>query len=260
MELEIRRFPCLSDNYGFLVHDVESGETAAIDTPDAARYLAEAEAAGWRITQVWNTHWHADHAGGNLAIKNATGAVITGPAGEAGKIPGLDRLVDEGDKVSLGRFKARVYDAPGHTNGHILYRFDDENVAFVGDTIFAMGCGRLFEGTPAQMTDSLSKIAAWPDETRLYCAHEYTLANGRFALSVEPGNEALKRRMDQVQAARARGEPTVPTSVALEKATNPFLRSDSAELQNMLGMSGRDPVDVFAETRARKDRFRPLTR
>ncbi|GAB4522792.1 MAG: hydroxyacylglutathione hydrolase [Amphiplicatus sp.] len=255
MPIEIRQFPCLSDNYGYLARDVETGAVAAIDTPDPAAINAALDKEGWRLTHILNTHWHPDHAGGNLALKEKWGCEIIGPRGEAAKIPGLDRMVGEGDVVSLGASKARVRDTPGHTLGHIVYHFEDDRAAFVGDTIFAIGCGRLFEGTPAQMWDSLSKIAAWPEETRLYCAHEYTQANARFALTVDPHNRALTERAAAVDRLRAQGLPTVPTTVALERATNPFLRARDEKLQAALGMTGADPVSVFAEVRRRKDRF-----
>lgn len=253
--IEIRQFPCLSDNYGYLVRDRETSDVAAIDTPDADAIDAALAREGWRLTHIFNTHWHPDHAGGNLALKEKWGCRIIGPRGEATKIPGLDALAGEGDTVSLGASKARVLDTPGHTLGHIIYHFADDHAAFVGDTIFALGCGRLFEGTPEQMWDSLSKIASMPDDTALYCAHEYTQANARFALSVDAGNDALAARAKTIDALRARGAPTVPSTVAMERATNPFLRARDPDLQASLGMSGADPVAVFAEIRKRKDRF-----
>ncbi|MEQ8936484.1 MAG: hydroxyacylglutathione hydrolase [Amphiplicatus sp.] len=255
MPIEIRQFPCLSDNYGYLVRDHETGGVAAIDTPDADAIDAALAREGWRLTHIFNTHWHPDHAGGNLALKQKWGCCIIGPREEADKIPGLDDAVGEGDIVSLGASRARVHDTPGHTLGHIVYHFADDRAAFVGDTIFALGCGRLFEGTPAQMWDSLSKIESMPDDTALYCAHEYTQANARFALSVDAGNDALAARAKTIDALRARGAPTVPSTVATERATNPFLRARDPGLQAALGMSGADPVAVFAEVRKRKDRF-----
>lgn len=231
MSLEIIRIPVLSDNYVWLVHEAESGETMAVDPAVAPPVLAEAEARGWKITQIWNTHWHPDHTGGNAEIKAATGCIITGPAAEAERIPTLDVLVKEGDIVALGKVKAQVLDVPAHTAGHIAYHFATEQAAFVGDTLFAMGCGRLFEGTAEQMFSNMRKLEALGDETRVYCAHEYTQSNGRFALTVEPDNQALIDRMAQVDAMRERGESTVPTSIALERATNPFIRAGSvAEL------------------------------
>ncbi|KCZ92264.1 hydroxyacylglutathione hydrolase [Hyphomonas johnsonii] len=251
---QIHQFPCLNDNYGFLAHDSTSGETAAIDTPDAQKYLAEAAARGWTITQIWNTHWHPDHAGGNLAIKEATGCTITGPAGEAAKIPGLDRAVSTGDTASLGAITAHVIDVPGHTLGHIAYHVPSESIAFVGDAVFALGCGRVFEGDPEMMWDSLSRLKALPPETALYCAHEYTASNAKFAVTVDPGNAALAAYVNEIKDKRARNEWTVPTGLARELATNPFLRADDPALQAAMGHPG-DPVATFAEIRGRKDRF-----
>ena len=231
MGLEIVAVPAFADNYMWLVHDRESGETAVVDPGDAAPVLSAAQARGWHIGQVWNTHWHPDHTGGNAEIKAATGCRITGPAAEAVRIPTLDVLVAEGDTVMLGDVAAQVLDVPAHTAGHIAFHFADDQAAFVGDTLFAMGCGRLFEGTADQMFANMRKLEALGDDTAIYCAHEYTLSNGRFALSVEPDNAALVERMAKVTAMRERGEPTVPTSIALERATNPFMRAASvAEL------------------------------
>lgn len=229
MPLEIIRIPVLSDNYVWLVHEPDSRETMVVDPAVAGPVLAEADSRGWRITQIWNTHWHPDHTGGNAEIKAATGCVITGPAAEAARIPTLDVLVAEGDTVSLGAITAKVLDVPAHTAGHIAFHFVTEQAAFVGDTLFAMGCGRLFEGTADQMFGNMRKLEALGDDTRIYCAHEYTLSNGRFALSVEPDNVALVERMAMVTAMRERGEPTVPTSISLERATNPFMRAASVE-------------------------------
>lgn len=239
MALEIIRIPVLSDNYVWLVHEPVSGETMVVDPAVAEPVLAEAEARGWTITQIWNTHWHPDHTGGNAAIREATGCTITGPAAEAERIPTLDRTVAEGDVARLGAIEAHVLDVPAHTAGHIAFHFPAEQAAFVGDTLFAMGCGRLFEGTAAQMFANMRKLEALGDATRIYCAHEYTQSNGRFALTVEPDNAALVARMEQVNAMRERGEPTVPTTIALERATNPFMRAGS--------------VDQLAARRAAKD-------
>lgn len=252
--LEIHQFPCLSDNYGYLVHDPVSGETAVIDTPDADRILSEAKSKGWTITQIWNTHWHPDHTGGNLKIKEETGCVVIGPAGEEEKIPGLDRAVTEGSLVNLGTHAARVLDLPGHTLGHCAYSMEDDGLAFVGDTLFALGCGRLFEGSAEQMWESLSKLKALPEDTTIYCAHEYTAANAKFAATIEPENKDLSAYSERVTELRSQNKPTVPTTLSAELAANPFLRADVPELQDAMGHSG-DAVATFAEIRKRKDNF-----
>ena len=240
--LEVVRIPALADNYIWLVHDAESGETVVVDPAEAAPVLAEAERRGWRIGQVWNTHWHRDHTGGNAEVKAATGCTITGPAAEAAKIPDLDALVGEGDTVRLGAHEARVLAVPGHTAGHVAFHFADAGLLFVGDTLFAMGCGRLFEGDAAQMFANMQAFAAMPDDTRVYAGHEYTASNGRFARSVDPDNAALAERMTAVDAARLAGEPTLPTTIAQEKATNPFMRAaDAAALAGL-----RAAKDAFA--------------
>ena len=240
--IEIVRLPVLSDNYVWLAHEPVSGETMVVDPAVAAPVLEAADARGWRITQIWNTHWHPDHTGGNAEIKAATGCTITGPAAEAARIPTLDRTVQEGDRVGLGSVEAEVIDVPAHTAGHIAYHLPSEQVAFVGDTLFAMGCGRLFEGTAEQMFANMQRLAALPGETQVYCAHEYTLSNGRYARVAEPDNAAIAQRMAEVEAARQRGEATVPTTIALELATNPFMRAQNAA--------------ELAERRATKDSFR----
>ena len=227
--LEIVRIPVLSDNYVWLVHEAQSGETLVVDPAVAAPVLAAAEERGWTITQIWNTHWHPDHVGGNAEIKAATGCVITGPADEAARIPTLDVHVRGGDVVQLGDVRATVIDVPAHTAGHIAYHFATAQAAFVGDTLFAMGCGRLFEGTAAQMYDNMRKLEALGDNTAIYCAHEYTLSNARFAVTVEPDNADLAARLADVIALRERGVATVPTTIALERATNPFMRAVSVE-------------------------------
>jgi hydroxyacylglutathione hydrolase len=240
--VEIVRIPALSDNYIWLVHDSLSGETVVIDPAEAAPVLAEAEARGWPIGQIWNTHWHPDHTGGNAEIKAATGCTVTGPTGEAARIPTLDRQVAEGDTVHIGAHEAQVMEVPAHTAGHIAYHLAEDSILFPGDTLFAMGCGRLFEGDAAQMHSNLQRFAALPPETLVYCAHEYTLGNARFALTVEPDNAALRQRAAAVEAARAAGEATVPTTIALERDTNPFMRAASAQ--------------ALAELRLAKDNFR----
>jgi hydroxyacylglutathione hydrolase len=229
--LDIVRIPVLSDNYVWLVHDPASGATMVVDPAVADPVLDAAKARGWTITDIWNTHWHPDHTGGNAAIKEATGCTITGPAAEFARIPTLDVQVRGGDTVRLGNHVASVWDVPAHTAGHIAYHFADDAAIFVGDTMFAMGCGRLFEGTAEQMFANMQKLATLDDATRVYCAHEYTLSNARFAMTVEPDNDALAARLAAVEAARAAGEATVPTTIGAERATNPFLRArDAADL------------------------------
>jgi hydroxyacylglutathione hydrolase len=251
--IEIRQIPCLKDNYGYLAHERGSGETATIDTPDARAILTAAAEAGWRITQIWNTHWHPDHAGGNAEIVAATGARVIGPAEIAKIAAAPDRQVGDGDRVFLGAAQARVIEVGGHTLGHIAYVFDQANIAFVGDTLFALGCGRLFEGTAEQMWESLAKLCALPPETTLYCAHEYTQSNARFALSVDRQNAALRARAAEINRLRAAGQPTVPMTLADELATNPFLRAPA--LKAGLGLAGRPDWEAFGKLRAMKDAF-----
>ena len=238
--MEIVAVAAFSDNYLWLVHDTASGDTAVVDPGDAPPVLAEAGRRGWTITQVWNTHWHPDHTGGNLAIKDATGARISAP--EAENIVGRDVALKEGDEVRLGRHVGRVIEVPGHTSGHIALIFDEERVAFVGDTLFAMGCGRLFEGTPEQMYRSLKRLISLPENTKLYCAHEYTLSNALFAAHADPGNAAIADRLERTRQLRDDGQITVPTTVAQERETNPFVRATD--------------VDEFARLRKAKDSFR----
>ncbi|MEQ1641264.1 MAG: hydroxyacylglutathione hydrolase [Novosphingobium sp.] len=251
--LEIHQFPCLSDNYGFLIHDPVSGETACIDTPDADAYLREAGKRGWQISQIWNTHWHPDHAGGNAAIKAATGCKVIGPAEveKLGTAP--DRTVKHGDTVMLGEWDAAVIDVGGHTMGHIAYHLPDAETAFVGDALFALGCGRMFEGTPDQFWASLSRLKALPASTCLYCAHEYTQSNARFAVHADPDNAVLAAYCAAIDQAREAGKPTVPFALARELATNPFLRADDQAMQARWG--GGDAVATFAALRAAKDSF-----
>jgi len=251
--LEVHQFACLNDNYGFLLHDPASGGTACIDTPDAETCLREADTKGWRITQIWNTHWHPDHAGGNAAIKAATRCTITAPAVDAPKIAGVDRTVKQGDRVALGEWTAEVIDVGGHTMGHIAYHLPAAGIAFVGDSLFALGCGRMFEGTPPQFWASLSRLKALPPETTLYCAHEYTQSNARFALHADPDNVELQLYSSEVDQRRARGEPTVPMPLARELATNPFLRADDEDIRNRWG--GTNPAETFSRLRAAKDAF-----
>jgi len=253
--LEIVQIPVLQDNYLYLIHDAASGDTAIIDPAVEDPVVAELDKRGWALTHIFNTHHHWDHTGANLALKERFGLQIIGPAAEKDRIPGIDVCVDEGDTVKLGTHCADVYFVPGHTSGHIAYHFADADALFCGDTIFSMGCGRLFEGTPKQMWASISKLMRLPDETRLYCAHEYTTANGNFALSIEPKNVALIARMKEVATLRADNKPTVPTTMGLEKTINPFMRPMSEEIQEMVGLPGAALADVFAEVRKRKDNF-----
>jgi hydroxyacylglutathione hydrolase len=239
--LTVSAVPVLTDNYVWLIHNGETGETAAVDPSVAEPVLDAAAANGIKITQVLNTHWHPDHTGGNKGIKAATGAPITAPA-EARKVSEVDHIVAEGDRVTVAGAEAVVWDIPAHTAGHIAYYFKDERMIFVGDTMFAMGCGRLFEGTAEQMYANLQRIAALPEDVRIYCGHEYTLANARFAAHAEPGNAAIKERMARAQAQRDAGEITLPTTVAEERETNPFVRATDAQ--------------AFAHLRAEKDSFR----
>jgi len=234
-DLEIAMFPCLSDNYGFLIHDPVSGLTAAIDTPDPDEISRQCEARGWNLTHIWNTHHHFDHTGGNMALKDKWGLEIIGPARDAARISGIDRSVDGGESFLFGEHKIEVLDTPGHTKHHNVYYVKSAQAAFVGDTIFVLGCGRLFEGTAQQMYDSLAAICALPEDTRLYCAHEYTLSNARFAITV------LKAYIAHAKALREQNLPTVPTTIAAEKASNPFVRAASAE--------------SLGEIRAAKDSF-----
>lgn len=253
--LEIAQIPVLQDNYLFLIHDPASGETAIVDPAVEEDTVAALEARGWTPTHIFNTHHHWDHTGANLALKERYGLQIVGPAADRDRIPGIDVAVGEGDQVHLGEHAADVFFVPGHTTGHIAYHFADDSALFCGDTLFAMGCGRLFEGTPDEMWSSLAKLMALPDETQVYCAHEYTMSNGKFALSVDPANDALKARMAEVERLRAQDIPTVPTNIGLEKATNPFLRPMDESLQETVGMLGAPLPAVFAEVRKRKDNF-----
>lgn len=258
MALQVHQFACLSDNYGFLLHDPESEETVCIDTPDAEAYLREAGKKHWQITQIWNTHWHPDHAGGNAVIKAATGCRIVAPAAEADKIEGIDQTVRQGDVVQIGDWEAHVIDVGGHTNGHIAYHVPGACLAFVGDSLFSLGCGRMFEGTAPQFWASLSRLKALPPETLLYCAHEYTQSNARFALHADPENERLQRYAAKVDACRAEGKWTVPTNMARELAANPFLRADDPGLQARWADKGGkigDAVATFAALRSAKDSF-----
>lgn len=254
-QLEIHQFPCLSDNYGVLLRDPDNGVVASIDAPDAAAVEAALKEKGWQLTHILVTHHHWDHTQGNEALKAATGCTIIGPQGEADKVPGIDTKVGEGDTFKFGSFDVEVAETPGHTAGHIIYHIPAAKAAFVGDTLFAMGCGRVIEGSMEQMWGGVEKVAKLPADTALYCGHEYTIANAEFAMSVEPGNAALQKRLAAVKALRAAGKPTLPTTVAEELATNPFIRVDSAEIRANVGLEGASDAEVFAEVRTRKNNF-----
>ncbi len=256
MALIIEQFPARSDNFAVLIHDTASGLTAAIDAPEEAPIRAKLEEKGWRLDHIFVTHHHGDHTEGIAGLKASFDATVTGPAAEAETIPGIDKMVSEGDTISFGEIELRVLETPGHTSGHITFWLPSELVAFVGDTLFAIGCGRVIEGTMPMMWASLEKLLALPDDTRVYCGHEYTQANARFALTIEPDNADLVARAREVDALRAAGKPTLPTTMALEKATNPFLRVGEPGIRATLGMEDASAADVFGEIRRRKDNFR----
>ncbi|MFN3744360.1 MAG: hydroxyacylglutathione hydrolase [Hyphomicrobiaceae bacterium] len=252
--LEVHQFICRSDNFGVLLHDPETGATASIDAPEAAAIRRELANKGWRLTHILVTHHHGDHTEGIAPLKSETGCKVIGPKAEAAKIQGLDELVAEGDTFELAGHRVNVIDTPGHTAGHISYVLPDQNMAFVGDTLFVMGCGRIIEGDPEMMWHSLQKIARLPKSTDLYCGHEYTVANAQFALTIEPGNEKLIERTAQVTAMRARNALTQPTRVDIELETNPFLRPHVPAIRERLGMKDKKDWEVFAEIRERKNR------
>ncbi len=256
MALTIEQFTCRSDNFGVLVHDPVSGLTAAIDAPEEAPIRAHLAQKGWRLTDIFTTHHHGDHVEGNLGLKADFGCTITGPAAEADRIPGIDKRVAGGDIFMFGGVDVHVIDTPGHTLGHVCYWLPSEGVAFVADTLFAMGCGRVFEGTPETMFASLEKLRALPAETIIYCGHEYTETNARFALTVDPHNADLLARYEAVKTARAAGHATLPTTIALEMKTNPYFRADDPAIRKLLGMEQASAAAVFAEIRARKDAFK----
>ena len=254
-QLEIEQIPVLSDNYVYLVHEPRAAVTGVVDPAVAEPVLERLGARGWTLDWILSTHHHADHTGGNLALKQATGCRIAGPKADAARIPGIDLGLAENDRFQFGEVEAQVFETPGHTSGHISYWFADAKALFCADTLFSLGCGRVFEGTPAQMWSSLSKLAALPDDTLVYCAHEYTKSNARFALSVDPDNPALKERAAEVDRQRAADQPTVPTRLSAERAANPFLRVRDPAIRAKLGMASASDVDVFAEIRRRKDNF-----
>lgn len=255
MSIEIRLLPVLNDNYIFILHDAACNCTAVVDPALPEPVLDVLKQQGWGLDLILCTHHHGDHTGGTLALKQATGAKVIGARNDAARIPGLDIAVGDGDRFEFGSETVEVLEVPGHTSGHVAYWLAGSGAVFCGDTLFALGCGRMFEGTPQQFWHSLSRLRALPDATRVYCAHEYTASNARFALAIEPGNDALITRADQVMSARERSEPTVPSTIALEKATNPFLRADLPALAQAMDKVGAPPWQIFAELRARKDRF-----
>jgi hydroxyacylglutathione hydrolase len=254
--LKIEIVPALSDNYNFLLTATGSDAVGIVDPSEAAPIVAALERRNLRLTHILNTHHHRDHIGGNEELRARYGATIVGPKSETARIPGMDVLLGDGDFYEFGGRRAEILFVPGHTTGHIAYWFKDDDALFCGDTLFSLGCGRLFEGTPAEMWKSLTRLRALPPETRVYCAHEYTMSNGKFALTVEPENDALRARMEDVVRLRAAGLSTIPTTIGLERATNPFLRADAPELQTAAGRLGEDPVAVFAAIRQAKDSFR----
>jgi hydroxyacylglutathione hydrolase len=255
MSMEIVTVPCLQDNYAFLVHDTATGATAVVDVPDETPIEAELARRGWALTDILVTHHHADHIDGVDALREATGAKVTGARADARRLPRLDREVAEGDTFLLGSSEVRVLDVSGHTVGHIAFHVPAANAVFTADSLMALGCGRLFEGSAPQMWASLSKLAALPPETLVCSGHEYTEANARFALTIEPDNSELISRAERVRTARVRGEPTVPSTLAEELATNPFLRARLPEVKAAIGLPDAPDAEAFAEIRRRKDRF-----
>lgn len=253
--LEIVSVPALSDNYVYLLHDADTGDTAVVDPAEAPPVEEALAARGWKLTHILNTHHHMDHIGGNQELKAKWGCPIVGPRAESARIDGMDVLVSEGDSYAVGTQTAQVFEVPGHTTGHIAFWFKDSDALFCGDTLFVLGCGRMFEGSPPGFWNSLCKLRALPDSTRVYCGHEYTQANARFAVAVDPDNAALKARAVEIDALRAAGKGTVPSRLGQEKAINPFLRADDPGMQAAVGMAGADPAAVFAEIRKRKDNF-----
>lgn len=254
MAAETHLFPCLSDNFGLLVHDPATGATAAVDVPEAAPVMAAAAAKGWTISHILVTHHHPDHVQGIPEVKQATGARVIANAADAPRIPLVDETVTPGGRAGFGSLAADVIDTPGHTVGHVAYHFGAEKILLAGDTLFSLGCGRIFEGTPAAMWQALTVLRALPDDTLLFCGHEYTASNARFALTVDPDNPDLKTRADEVFSLREQGLATVPTTLGMEKRTNPFLRADDPAIAANLAMTGAAAAEVFAELRERKNR------
>jgi hydroxyacylglutathione hydrolase len=255
MAAKTHLFLCLKDNYGVLLHDPASGATAAIDAPEAAPVEAALKSTGWRLSDILVTHHHGDHTAGIAELKQRYRCRVVAPLREASKIPLVDETVREGGKVSVGKLTANVIETPGHTAGHISYWFHADKLVFAGDTLFSIGCGRVIEGTPEMMWTSLLKLRDLPDDTQIYCGHEYTLANIRFAQSIEPNNRALAARAEQAARQVAAGKPTIPTTIAEEKAANPFLRADVSTVAASVGLAGKPAAQVFAEVRARKNNF-----
>jgi len=252
---EIVLVPALSDNYVYLLNDPETGVTAVVDPGEAAPVIAALEARGWKLSHILNTHHHADHIDGNEELKAKYGVPLIGPKAEAARIPGMDLTVAEGDTIDVGGHQAQVFDTPGHTTGHISLYFAEDKALFAGDTLFALGCGRMFEGTPAQFWESLSKLKKLPADTRIYCGHEYTMSNAKYALSVDGDNAKLQARMTQIEELRAADKPTIPSTIGEELETNPFLRCDDPAIAAAVGKAGADPVEVFAAVRTGKDNF-----
>ncbi|KQT44394.1 hydroxyacylglutathione hydrolase [Aureimonas sp. Leaf454] len=254
-DIQIRQFLCRTDNFGVLVHDPSSGSTIAIDAPEEGPIRKALEAEGWTLSHILTTHHHPDHVEANEALKAAHGVEIVGPVKERAKIPGIDRTVTGGDRFAIGAVEIEVIDTPGHTLGEVSYHLPGAKALFAADALFSLGCGRIFEGTPAMLWESLQRLRALPDDTMLYCGHEYTTTNARFAIDVDPGNTALRNRVEEVERLRIAGRPTLPVSLGQEKRTNPFLRADDPDLMAELGMTGADPAEVFAALREKRNGY-----
>jgi hydroxyacylglutathione hydrolase len=255
MPAQIHQFMCLEDNFGVLIHDPATGATASMDAPEAGPILAALEETGWTLTDILVTHHHNDHIGGIPAVKEKfPGARVVAPAKDKERVPGADLYVSEGEKIAVGGLNARIIETPGHTSGHIVYFFEEDKMLFAGDTLFALGCGRAFEAPAPVLYESCMKLAKLPPETKVFCGHEYTLSNGQFALKADPDNAALQERMKEIQALREAGKATLPTTMAVELETNPFLRASDAAIQANLEMAGASPAEVFTELRERKNK------